>query len=89
MLSRRGFLGGLLASAAVAPALAAIEPAVVEAPLFSGAIGEYRGVIIREVVDLRSEARRALAHWHKKQFEKQFVAIYRTELAPELRHGRR
>lgn len=52
-LSRRGFLGGLLASAAVAPVVHAL-PAV--APLadsiFSGSIGIYNGVIIREVLTI-------------------------------------
>jgi hypothetical protein len=48
-LSRRGFLAGLLASAAAAPvvARAAVAPAL--PPIFSGEIGIYNGVIIREV----------------------------------------
>lgn len=40
MLTRRGFLSGLLASTAIAPVLASISP------IYSGEIGVYEGVRI-------------------------------------------
>lgn len=68
-MDRRRFLRGV-ASCAVAVTLPIPAPLADYAvsfepsgPVFEGAVGVYRGVIIRQAVDLRASARASLAHW--------------------------
>lgn len=72
IVSRRGFLTGLISFAAAAPAIVRaasimpVKPVVIEPPIFAGAIGEYNGVILREdryVVYMHPETFEHFKNW--------------------------